>query len=335
MDEADRLLDTYRENLQDDPRMTNAQRNYLIGRANNVQQQRRRHFTEVATVMHSAVAENADAQQIAVIFGHSIYVNDLVREQLDSMMTAAHTTALTTQETMVREQRNARILLWVMCAVATVLFVVVTAVISKSISKPIGKIVTALDEVASGNFNINTDRRDVSASEIGMLTQGIANVAGTLKGITDDLAGIHYEYNELGKSNYRIDTSKYQNAFKEVAESINQLVEAEVSNVHGVVGILNQIGDGDFDIEVEELPGDFNIQSQAIRNVTSNLKNVSTEVNTMIKTIAVKGDLNFRIDTSKYAGDWQGIMNGLNEISKAVAEPIAIADICLTEMQKG
>jgi methyl-accepting chemotaxis protein len=55
----------------------------------------------------------------------------------------------------------------------------------------------------------------------------------------------------------------------------------------------------------------------------------------MIDAAANKGDLAFRINTEKYAGEWTRIMDGLNGIVTAVAQPIGMVEMCLVELQNG
>ena len=188
--------------------------------------------------------------------------------------------------------------------------------------KPLGKLAENIREVAVGNTEITINRSTIAPDEMGELTTDICTLADVIKVMVNDLSNIHHEYNELGNSNYRLDAQKYNNSFRAMVESINKNFDAETENILAMVRTLNQINEGDFDVQICEMPGDFALQSQAIRALVANMKNISVEVAGMVEAAAVKGDLEFHIDESKYTGDWHKIMYGLNNIADAVNAPI-------------
>jgi len=217
-------------------------------------------------------------------------------------------------------QNNAGVIIFAICMVSLIVFVVLSLLITRAILDPIKRIGNAASDVALGKFNVNLSY-DVD-DEIGKLTQDVISLRNVIENIVEDLASIKHEYNVLGNIGYRIDANKYQNSFKEVIESVNNIMDEEVANVRGIVGILNQINDGDFNIQIADMPGDFMFQPKALRAVTANLKAISSEVGAMIEAASVKGDLHFIIDESKYNGDWRELMIGLNQIAYAVDQPI-------------
>ena len=204
-----------------------------------------------------------------------------------------------------------------------------------AVSKSISKIAKILKDVSEGKLNVNIDRQNISNDEMGILTNDVISLVDVIRNIVDDLSVIHKIYNGQGNSKHRIDADKYQNSFKLMTENINNILDSEVENIMGMVDILNQMNDGDFNIHVDDLPGDFAVQSQAIRTVAANLKGISTEVGAMIEAAVVKGDLNFKTDASKYKGDWHEIMIGLNNIAKAVDEPLKTIRVSLDTMKAG
>ena len=223
-------------------------------------------------------------------------------------------------------QNNAGIIIFTICLVAVVLFFVLSYFITRAILGPIKRIANAASEVSSGKFNVNLSY-DVD-DEIGKLTHNVSSLIGVIENIMQDLASIRHEYNQLGNINYRLNASKYENSFKEVIENVNDIMDAEVKNVMEIISMLNRISDGDFNIQIDDMPGDFIVQSEALRAVTANLRAISAEVGTMIESAAVRGDLHFQIDESKYQGNWRDIMAGLNQVAFAVDQPIAeIRDI--------
>ncbi|MCL2171069.1 MAG: methyl-accepting chemotaxis protein [Defluviitaleaceae bacterium] len=221
-------------------------------------------------------------------------------------------------------------------AVAGVLLgVLVAFLISGSITKPIGKVLTTLRDVSKGNLNINIDRANISKDETGMLTQDICALVDIIRSVVDDLAKFEHAYNVDGDIEYRIDIEKYQNSFKEMANGSNRLMDTVVSDVLGFLDTLAKVNDGNFNPEIKKLPGKRVAMEQAIKSTTANMIAINSEINAMIESIASKGDLSFQIDANSYKGDWSKIMAGLNTISAAVYEPLKVIAIAMDEMQIG
>jgi methyl-accepting chemotaxis protein len=188
--------------------------------------------------------------------------------------------------------------------------------------KPINGLMQLVDDVKNGKMNININRENLKKDEIGMLTSDMYDLVEVVRAIVQDLTKIDHEYNKLGKLKYRADAGKYKNDFKGMVESINGLLDSEIDNLMNILKIFNQINDGDFNIKVNDMPGDMMAFAQAYRGVAESLKNVSEEVQMMIDAIAMKGNLHIQINADKYKGDWREIMTGLNKVVKAVDEPI-------------
>ena len=234
------------------------------------------------------------------------------------------------------EERSVLILqITLMALIGVVITLLILFWITGKLIQPIKRLEQLVMDVSSGNININTDRKNVSKDEIGDLTLNVYNLADVIRTIVEDLSTINQIYNVEGNSKYRIDTSKYQNSFKDMIESINDIFDEEVENISSMVNSINQINAGDFDVQVREMPGDFAFQTQAIRAVTANLKSVSSEINGMVEAAAVKGDLLFHIDADKYEGDWREIMMGLNSIAEAVDKPIVEIRDVMSKLSQG
>ena len=211
--------------------------------------------------------------------------------------------------------------------------------IPKSILKPVNQLAAVVSDVTKGkvNFSRNIDTTNIVNDEIGQLTKDTYALAVVLRDMIDDLNIAHQAFVVKGDSNYQIDTSKYQNAFKEVVQKTNDTYTEVKFIVMSTVDVLNQINIGNFDVSVYEegMDGDWETLPQAFHAVIANLKGVSTEINAMIKATAVKGDLNFKTDTNKYKGDWLKIMTGLNDIAVAVAQPLKVIELSMKEMRMG
>jgi len=257
----------------------------------------------------------------------------------DDIYALALLNAATGQDSVERAQGNLQTSVFTGIGILAVIIVIVAIIgfyIVNSITKPLGKVVNAMEALAEGKVNINIDAKDVGTNEIGILTHSTSQLVKTIKSIVDDLSCVPVEYNEKGNMNFRVDASKYQNSFKDMIDSVNNLIVDEVTNVKSTISQLEQISNGNFDIKIhDELYGDFSAQTAAFRSLVTNLKAVDKEVSGMIEAASVKGDLHFQIDASKYSGAWKEIMVGLNSIAESVDKPIVEIRDVIAALSRG
>ncbi|MCL2610563.1 MAG: methyl-accepting chemotaxis protein [Defluviitaleaceae bacterium] len=201
--------------------------------------------------------------------------------------------------------------------------------------KPIAGLTKVVKDVAAGNINVNINRVNISKDEIGTLTINVVNLVDILKAIVDDLMKMEREFNVNGDFEYRIDTDKYQNSFREMIEGIHAVINDQMNDIVGVLDVIGKIGDGNFDVKIKDMPGKKAIMPQILRATILNLKSISAEVASMVEAAAIKGDLHFYIEADKYKGDWREIMVGLNSIAEAVDKPIVEIRDVMGKMSKG
>ena len=218
-----------------------------------------------------------------------------------------------------------------------VVVVIAIAIIRTRVTKPLNALTGLVSKVAQGELSVSESEFKLSNDEIGRLKRNILALSDVVRDMVDDLSSVKTRYVVEGNIHYNIDESKYQNAFKEMVVSVNELTTAMTADISGIFDTVNKIGNGDFDthIDFDGWAGGWVFVPQALSTLATGLKAVSTEVNAMIDAVAVKGDLSFTIDETKYKGDWGEIMTGLNSIAKAVDDPIKVVDFCLNEMKEG
>ncbi|MCL2356447.1 MAG: methyl-accepting chemotaxis protein [Defluviitaleaceae bacterium] len=213
-------------------------------------------------------------------------------------------------------------ILLVLIALAGVFFgIIIAMVISGSISRPVGRLVDLIRNVSDGNLNINLDA-NVSRDEIGMMTHDVYGLIGVIRGMVDDLQTMTREIAVNGDIDFRLDASKYRGGYNEMMASVNDFVKSYVEEIDAVIVVLENINQGNFKAELKRLPGKKASLNQTVDSLMSNLNGVSAEVNAMIDAAANKGDMHFHVDPSKYDGDWNTIITGLNLIAEAVDAPI-------------
>jgi len=207
--------------------------------------------------------------------------------------------------------------------------------IAKSL-KPLDTLAKCANDVANGNINININRQNIARDEIGALTTNILDLVDVIGALVEDLTKTYHEYIKVGDMHYTIDSSKYQNSFREAIELINSLLTQKTKDIEGMVIAIDNMRNGDFEanVVVEDWPGEWAIMPKTMSELSTNLESVKTEIGGLVEAV-VKGDLNFKIDETKYEGDWREIMAGLNQIAEAVYAPLRATELAIAEMRLG
>ena len=214
--------------------------------------------------------------------------------------------------------------------------VVMLLLITNSL-KPMGRLAKIVKDVSAGNVNVNIDKASITKDEIGALTHDISGLIDVIKNIVADLSNVHTQYIKVGDMHFQVDESKYQNSFKEMIGLVNNLAKTVTVDIESIIDMLKQVGNGNFNnkIDFDKWAGEWKIVPSALDELVTNIKSVSTEVNSMIVSVAEKGDLSFKIQADSYKGDWRGIMEGLNSIADAVNKPLQVMNLALIEMSNG
>ena len=218
-------------------------------------------------------------------------------------------------------------------AAGVVVGILIAALISRSITKPVKELVEVVNYISHGNFNINY-KSNLSEDEIGIMTKGIYDLASNMKGLSDDLITLYVEHVNNGNYKYKLDENKYEGIYKEVVDDINKTVTAYAGDMAEIIYVAKSYGEGDFTANVSQYPESWKWANDAIDGLRANFINITSEINSLAKSTS-SGSLDFKIDESKYSGSWREMMTSLNHIAKSVYEPLKVLELALLDMQRG
>jgi len=278
---------------------------------------------DTATAVSVTTAAGGAGGTVPVIY----YYFDEIRAIINSGMT-------TTEADLRRTTNTTFFSMLILAAISVVLGAAIALIISSMVSKPITEVAKVVSSVSNGDFNINF-RNNNSTDEVGVMTQDVYNLVGVVRGMVDDISNFAHEVDVNGDIEYRVDPSKYKGGYRDMIISLNSLSGNFARDLMTILEVLNNVNKGDFTAELKKLPGKKVVLNNTVDELIANLNSVSSEVSAMIEAVAVKGDLNFTINTDKYNGDWQKIMHGLNDIAVAVQIPLQTIKMSLDTMRAG
>ncbi|MCL2171974.1 MAG: methyl-accepting chemotaxis protein, partial [Defluviitaleaceae bacterium] len=225
-------------------------------------------------------------------------------------------------------------LLYILAIIGIVLGIIIAIFISFLITRPIRRVVHILDEVSAGNLDIDS-RSNLSKDETGRMMRNLHNLIEIIKNILGDITEFSREATVNGDIEFRIDASRYQGGFAEVIDGLNNFSDSFVADVLAVLDVLRKVNAGDFNVELAKMPGKKVILNETVDSLIANLNSVVAEVGEMIEAAAVKGDMNFVIDETRFEGGWREIMLGLNRVAAAVDEPIVEINAIMNKLAVG
>lgn len=254
--------------------------------------------------------------------------------------------------------------------VAIILSVIVGMAVSKTISEPLVKLSKEITKLSKGNtdIEINIEAKDETGdlsrsivateqyirnkeevidsiskgdldveifieSEEDTLSKSIVRLSDSIKLVMSELENMSREHN-AGDIDVLIEEDKFIGAYREVVTEVNEMIKEHISAKTQAMACIDEFSKGNFDAEIEDFPGKKAFINDAIEGMRSNLKEVNSEVNSLVKS-ASEGILSDRANVDSYDGDWAHLMTGLNNLIDEILEPINEASDVLEAMSRG
>ena len=204
--------------------------------------------------------------------------------------------------------------------------------------RAMNKLVFAMRELADGNLdgnlNVNIERSKITNDEVGELTQSTLKLVDTIKSIAQDLKMAQHEIALTGDIEYRIDENKYSGAYRDAMQNANAIVDSFVNDLDTIMNKVQGDADGVADQVIPVFPGKKRKYSDSLQVSEDILMDIYHAI-VEISESTVNGSFDKIIDTSKFKGAWLDMFGGLNNIVKAVNEPLQVIRIALIEMKNG
>jgi methyl-accepting chemotaxis protein len=324
-------LDTYIQLVKDDPALTAAQINQLVLEAESkrsVAAQYRRdlidpniEFGKVGDI--ESLSANSSAQQ-GIISQFNAATDEML--EFETELTAQLYESTIRQTTMYRN-------IFIGAVIAIIIVSLILAfIISEAITKPIIRLVDVAKNVSRGNLNINIDTS--ANDEIGMLSKSFSEMVVTINTLVKGLNDLGRVVQVEGDIEARLDSSQFFGSYKEVAESVNNVIEGLVSETIQLIGALKEFSKGNFEADIPKLPGKKIVMNDNLDNLRNNIQAVAGDVNLLADSVA-SGDFSCKINDSGYNGGWKKVMQGLNQLITAIAEPMTEIESVMSNMSRG
>ena len=151
--------------------------------------------------------------------------------------------------------------------------------------------------------------------------------------IIQDVSKMHHEL-KCGNYTYRLDLSKYDGAYAAIMNDVNDVLTGLMNSRTEIIEHFQEVVDGNFKAVLRRLPGAEAYINEIADNVKQAIINLAEAIGDMAAH-AQKGNLGYRLNPALYKGEWIGIVNQLNKVMEAVAEPIGETVRVLEAIEQG
>lgn len=197
---------------------------------------------------------------------------------------------------------------------ATLLLLGIGVTVAVLIRGSIARVLTALEgslaELARGAFPAPLDVR--SGDEMQRIAEGTQVLVTTLRDFSTAQQAIHREH-AAGQSSYRIDATRFQGAFGDMARSVNTIAEAHIAVTRRMADVVAAYARGDLSAEMDRLPGEQAAITAAVDGVRERLAGVRDEISRLADA-AARGEFSARGDESRFEFAFREIVVTLNAL---------------------
>jgi methyl-accepting chemotaxis protein len=251
--------------------------------------------------------------------------NELISFQTDLMTQTGKET-----EEIVESTRN---LLIALAAVATALAVLLGFLITRSITRPLGEVLQAANQMAKGNFGFDLKNAEAK-DETGELSRAIQAMQKAIKSMIDDATKLSKAAVD-GRLATRADATQHQGDFRAIVEGVNNTLDAVIGPLNVAANYVDRISKGDIPPKItDSYNGDFNTIKNNLNTCIEAVNKLVADAGLLSKA-AVDGRLATRADATQHQGDFRAIVEGVNNTLDAVIGPLNVAANYVDRISKG
>lgn len=165
--------------------------------------------------------------------------------------------------------------------------------------------------MANGIFNVKfqTDSED----EIGYLSLSANDLKMALQLMSEDTSSL-IQSAVAGKLAVRADASRHEGDFKKIVEGFNQTLDSVINPLNVAADYVDKISRGQLPTKISDTyNGDFNTIKNNLNLCIDNLNGFIEEMNLLVSE-HLRGEINSRIDISKFDGAYRKMAQSVNEL---------------------
>ena len=182
--------------------------------------------------------------------------------------------------------------------------------IARSISRPLALAGSTAHNIAQGQLDghIHSDAND----ETGQLLRSMAQMQQQLRAAISAQQEMAHQH-DLGKISHRIDESLFSGQFRTMAEVVNAMVAQHIGVKMRVVQVMDRYARGDLSLDMDRLPGEKAVITQAMDATKSKLGAINQQIS-QLAAAAAAGDFSQRGNEEEFEYDFRQMVSALNQL---------------------
>ncbi|HPH04929.1 MAG TPA: methyl-accepting chemotaxis protein [Methylotenera sp.] len=184
------------------------------------------------------------------------------------------------------------------------------------------KVTACIAEFANGNFNAPLEQ---FPGQRAFINEGVELLRSNIKSFISDMENMSKEH-DAGDVDVLIDADKYKGAYTQMAQGVNLMVSGHVREKGEMIQVMRSLGDGDFDVQIQQYPGKKAEINTNLDRLKGKLKGVLDSVK-WVTNEHMQGNIDMSLHAHLFKGGFSEIVSAINAI---VAGQIELTEKALT-----
>ena len=230
---------------------------------------------------------------------------------------------------------QARSLLWTIVLVGLVAAAVLCAalflLVRRQVLSPLAEAVKVSDAIAEGRLDnrVSQQRED----EMGVLLGAMQRMQSKIQALRASLGEMAAKH-DLGLISHRIDDAQFPGEYGDMVREANGLVAQHIGVKMRTVEVMRRYALGDLSVDMDRLPGEKAVITDAMDHVKASLSAINTEIKRLAGAAAA-GDFSQRGDVERFQHDFREMVAGLNHLMQTTDGNLAEVSMLLQAIARG
>lgn len=163
--------------------------------------------------------------------------------------------------------------------------------------------------LGQGNFNAQLQ---AMPGDLSVLNDSFDSLKSNVKTLISDMRQVSAAHAQ-GEINSLLDISQFDGDFKAVAQGVNDMVTAYVSDTEKFIAVMDSIGRGDLSVQLEAMPGQKAAMNKSVDRIRGNLKGIVDSVN-WVNAEHEKGNIDMTLRADMFKGQFSVLATSINNI---------------------
>jgi methyl-accepting chemotaxis protein len=202
---------------------------------------------------------------------------------------------------------------------------------ARAIAKSVGEAVRVANDVSNGKLDGKIDVG--SKDEVGQLMAAMQRMQSQVQSVIEAQAEMATRH-DAGEISYRMDEAAFPGDYGRMVRETNTLVGSHVDVQTRLIEVMKQYAIGDLSVDMDRLPGEKAIMTEAMDATKRNLAAINAEIKRLAMAAAA-GDFSVRGDVSQYQYDFRDMVEGVNQLMETTDDNLAETSRLLQAIARG